>query len=83
MIAHEGFWFGPGWGVVAGLLSVAFWVLVVVIIASFVRSRPVGGGGRSPSALRVLEERYARGEISRKEFAERRQVLLGEAPPEG
>ena len=32
-----------------------------------------------PPALRLLEERYARGEISREEFMERRRVLL-EAP---
>jgi uncharacterized membrane protein len=83
VIGHEGFWFGPGWGVLAGLLSVAFWVLVVVIVAGIVRSRPGGGGRRSPSALRLLEERYALGEISPQEFAERRAVLRGEAPPEG
>jgi putative oligomerization/nucleic acid binding protein len=29
-----------------------------------------------PPALRLLEERYARGEISREEFLERRRVLL-------
>ena len=81
MIAHQGWWFGPGWGFLAGLLSVAFWVLVVVIIVSLVR-RHGGSGGGSSSALRVLEERYARGEISAEEFAERRRVLVGEPPPE-
>ena len=80
MIAH-GFWFGPGWGVVAGLLMVAFWVLLIVIIAGIVRSRSRGVGGRPSSALGVLEERYARGEISPQEFAERREVLRGHPPP--
>jgi len=32
---------------------------------------------RQPQALSILEERYARGEISREEFIERRAVLLG------
>jgi putative membrane protein len=80
VIGHE-FWFGPGWGLLAGLLSVAFWVLIVVILISMVRRRP----GRRPSgssALRVLEERYAQGEISREEYLERRAVLSGESPPE-
>lgn len=77
MIGH-GMWFGPGWGVLAGLVSVAFWVLVVIAIVALVRRRPGVGGTGATSAVRVLEERYARGEISREEFLERRAVLLGE-----
>jgi putative membrane protein len=82
-------WFGPGWGIVAGLLTVAFWILVFVVIASVLRGMSGGrGGGTAASpALRTLEERYARGEITREEFLERRAVLTGasgrgqEAPP--
>lgn len=74
MIGH-GFWFGPGWGIVSGFLWVAFWVLVVLIVAGPVRGRTSGPAGSS--ALRILEERYARGEISREEFLERRAVLRG------
>jgi hypothetical protein len=39
---------------------------------------PAGG-----AALRVLEERYARGEISREDFQERRAVLSGQRPEPG
>jgi uncharacterized membrane protein len=35
-----------------------------------------------PPALRMLEERYARGEITREEFLERRRVLLDNPPPQ-
>jgi putative membrane protein len=64
---------------------VAFWVLVVMIIVGLVRGG--GGRGRTSSSVRILEERYARGEIDRDEFLERRRFLLGEGssqpPPSG
>jgi putative membrane protein len=85
MIGH-GFWAGPGWGLIGFLVMVAFWVLVVMIIVGLVR----GGGTRrgvASSSVRILEERYARGEIDREEFMERRRYLLGETstgpPAEG
>jgi putative membrane protein len=77
MIGH-GFWAGPGWGLIGFLVMVAFWVLVVMIIVGLVR----GGGtrrGLASSSVRILEERYARGEIDREEFLERRRYLLGES----
>jgi putative membrane protein len=81
MIAH-GYWGGPGWwGVVGGLVSLLVLVLVVVLIASLVRNRPGAGPGASSSAIRILEEHYARGEISRDEFLERRAALSGSPKP--
>ena len=79
MVAHS-FWWGPGWGFFGGLLALAFWILVIVVVISLARGR---SSGRAPatisSALKLLEERYARGEISREEFLERRRVLTEEA----
>ena len=76
MIGH-GFWAGPGWGLVGFLVMAAFWVLVVMIIVGLVRGGRRGLGGGS-GAVKVLEERYARGEIDRDEFLERRRYLLGQ-----
>ncbi|HEX2031329.1 MAG TPA: SHOCT domain-containing protein [Actinomycetota bacterium] len=70
-------WFEPWWGFLGGVLWIGFWALVVVLLVAVLRRRPHGGGGAT-SAIRLLEERYARGEITRDEFLERRQVLLGE-----
>ena len=74
-------WWGPGWWFIGSLLSLAFWVLVILAIVHLVRARPAAPGAPMSSSLRILEERYARGEISREEFLERRAVLTGSAPP--
>ena len=77
------FW-GPGWWIVGSFLWLAFWVAVILVIVGLVRGgrSPAAAGGSSMTpALRILEERYARGEIDREEFLERRAVLSGEIPP--
>lgn len=59
---------------------IGFWAAVIALIVWAVgQFRPAGGGERpgSSSALRILEERFARGEIDRAEFEERRSALEG------
>jgi putative membrane protein len=74
------FWFwGPGW--IFGLVFGMFWIVLIVgAIILLRRELPhLQFGPRASPALRLLEERYARGEISRQEFLERRAVLLQSA----
>jgi len=61
------------------LLVLAFWIVVIVLIVRLLRRGAADAPAPQSSALTVLEERYARGEISREEFIERRSVLRGEA----
>ncbi|HJP65436.1 MAG TPA: SHOCT domain-containing protein [Actinomycetota bacterium] len=77
-------WFWPGAGWLVGLLSGLFWIAVIVAAIVFLRREVpnLGWPSRSSQALRILEERYARGEISREEFLERRAVLVT-SPPTG
>lgn len=83
MIADFHGWWGAGWGIFAGLAWAAFWVLVILIVVALVRSRSSSGpAAGSTQALRLLEERYARGEITREEFLERREVLAGGSGPD-
>lgn len=70
-------YWGYGWGLFAGLASFGFIVLVIVLVVWL-----IGGARRTEptatfKALQILEERYARGEISRDEFLERRAILSG------
>ncbi len=73
----------PGLGLLGMILNVAFWVLVIVLIVRLVR----GGGWRNrnmnwkdmmggKSALDILKERYAKGEINRIEFEEKKKDLI-------
>ena len=52
--------------------------LIIVALVWFVTvatRRDSGSSGRDKSALEILEERYARGEIEREEFEQKRKDL--------
>ena len=71
-------WEGAGiiWAILGMLASGAFWILLFAVVIKMLKNRPVSISS-PPSAIRILEERYARGEISQDEFIERRAVLTG------
>ncbi|WP_177419621.1 SHOCT domain-containing protein [endosymbiont of Lamellibrachia barhami] len=69
--------FGMGFG---GGFMWLFWILLIVAIVWAVKA--AGGGSENPpgkqkSALDILKERYARGEIDQKEFEQKRKDLGG------
>jgi putative membrane protein len=77
-------WVGPpfGWFWMTFIIEVLFLVGLVALVVGLLRSKDNAPRVHTPShALSVLEERYARGEIARDEFMERRSVLLGQASP--
>ena len=63
-----------GW---AGVLMMLFWVFVIagVVWLVLVAARPQIGATRGDDALRILEERLARGEIDAEEFRTRRAAI--------
>ena len=71
----SGYWFG-----FAGLLMLLFWVVVIggiiwLVLALSRQQRAQSGGAGGGSALRILEERLARGEIDTDEFRTRRAAI--------
>ena len=62
------------WGIFGAGLQVMFWGVVIFVAVRALQKTP---SVPSPSALNVLEERYARGEIDRDEFLQRKAVLQG------
>jgi len=74
--------YGYGWMPFMGMI---FWLFVLVLLVAAVMAflrpgsvtdRPDGSPRRS-SGLEILEERYARGEINREEYLQKKQDILG------
>jgi uncharacterized membrane protein len=63
--------------------GVAFWILLIAVIVLLVRGTGTTSTAPGGPAVHLLEERYARGEITREDFLERRAVLGGTAPAPG
>jgi uncharacterized membrane protein len=66
-----------GLAIVSGLIGMAFWILLIALIVLLVRGMRTTARATDGPALPLLEERYARGEITREEFVERRAMLGG------
>lgn len=71
---------GWGWGhmIFGSVMMIAFWGTIIFLIILAVRW--LGGAGHGPgpggkSAVDILKERFARGEIDKAEFEERRRTL--------
>ncbi len=62
------------------LLGMVFWILLIVgmvLLVVWVVQKAMGGGaGRTESALEILKKRYARGEVSKEEYEEKKRDLL-------
>jgi len=71
---------GGGLAIVGGLVGIAFWILLIALIVLVVRGTRISEPASGEAAIRLLEERYARGEITQEDFLERRTVLGGKPP---
>lgn len=66
---------GWGWGM-GGLSMLLFWGLIIVAVVWAVKWFATGNAApRSSTPLEVLKERYARGEIDKKEFEQKKRDL--------
>ena len=74
---------GGGWGgmFMGPLMMIIFLVVTVGAVVLIVRwfggfgHGPKAGGAHGSQAIQILEERFARGEIDKDEFDERRRIL--------
>lgn len=69
---------GSGFGFIGFIFMILWWALIIVGIVAlvkWVKANPHTLHGREKSALDILKERYAKGEIDRKEFEEKKKDL--------
>ena len=77
-----------GWGVFGAIMSVLVWVVIIVVIVALVRRLVLGrrwmghhgmhgmhGMTGSGSAMETLRQRYAKGEINKEEFEQKKKDL--------
>ncbi len=64
---------GMGWGWILGLIILV--LLIWVIIRSINKGKRMGGT-EEKSAMDILKERYARGDISKEEFDRKKKDLM-------
>jgi len=80
------FWWHPGWGwghmIFGGLMMIAFWgglILLIVVLVRWLGGGSASGHASSPASrqtpLEILQERFAKGEIDKEEYEERRKLL--------
>jgi putative membrane protein len=78
MGGYGGMGYGMGW--FGGIIMIVFWVLVIVGLVFLIRwlAASTKGEGRvaGDSPLDIIKRRYARGEINRDEFEEKKRDLL-------
>ena len=60
------------WG--GGIMMIVFWVVIIYFLVYFIRSNKIDNTNNN-KALDVLKERYAKGEIDKKEFEEKKKDL--------
>ena len=77
-----GFYNNMHWGGFGWIFMLLFWILlifggieVVRILLRSERENKTVGGTKEKTALDIIKERYAKGEIDKKEFEERKKDL--------
>ena len=72
----------PWYGMVFGPILMIIWLVVVIVVAAAaIRWLQGGSAGTFPSlsgrkrALEILDERFAKGEIDKDEFQEKKRLL--------
>ncbi len=69
-------WMGGGW-----IFMALFWVLIILAVVALMRRTDIGRNESRDTPrktpIEILKERYARGEIEREEYEQKRRDLDG------
>lgn len=67
-------YYGMGW-FGGGIMMIVFWALFIWLIVWVVREAKGTHAPHGTEAMNILKERYAKGEISKEEFNEKKKDL--------
>ena len=73
----DGYGYGMSYGIL--IFGFIFWILIIIGLVLLIKYLWEHGGGAKAeheSALEILRKRYARGEINKEEFEEKKKDLL-------
>ena len=71
-----------GWGLGGGIMMIIFWAAIILAIVWIVKE--VGGRNNSDktrhakSAIEILKERYAKGEITKEQFESMKKDVISQ-----
>ena len=68
------YYYGHMFGLGGGIFMLVFWVAIILFIVWVIQSF-TGSGGKINSAMDILKERYAKGEINKEEFEAKKKDL--------
>jgi len=76
MHGYNGYGFGMGYGMGFGwIIWIVVIVLIIFLLVKLFGSQNNSTGGEGNRALEILKERYAKGEIDKQEFEEKKKDL--------
>jgi len=68
-----GNWLGGGyWNMI---LAILFWIIVIAIFIWLLKEQKLSGSFRQKEPLKILKERYAKGEITKVKFEQMKKEL--------
>jgi putative membrane protein len=68
-------WGYSSWGAFGFIWMIFWWALIILGIVYLVKWIARQGGSQGKDAVEILKERYARGEINKKEFEEKKRDI--------
>lgn len=80
MYYYNGYWGNPGFNILSFIFPIIFWGLIIFLLISLFKHHETGENkqneqSKTNSNIEIVKERYARGEINKKEYEQLKRDL--------